>query len=154
MQRLRLKADGRIVELRDGQEFPLAPVMAAVPSAIASIVSVAADVADAARRTRSPPARLPDAVGIRKPAGRSRRDHPQLGARQAYAARTGPGIACGDCARAGRGVFGARQTLIAKLRDQLPIACQALEANCRRQVTITTAAVVANNTQGLTNQPR
>ena len=25
MQRLRLKADGRIVELRDGQEFPLAP---------------------------------------------------------------------------------------------------------------------------------
>ena len=32
MQRLRLKADGRIVELRDGQEFPLAPVAAiAVP---------------------------------------------------------------------------------------------------------------------------
>lgn len=29
MQRLRLKADGRIVELRDGQEFPLAPVIAA-----------------------------------------------------------------------------------------------------------------------------
>lgn len=27
MQRLRLKADGRIVELRDGQEFPLAPRM-------------------------------------------------------------------------------------------------------------------------------
>ena len=25
MQRLRLKADGRIVELRDGEEFPLAP---------------------------------------------------------------------------------------------------------------------------------
>jgi putative transcriptional regulator len=33
MQRLRLKADGRIVELRDGQEFPLAPVMAAATSA-------------------------------------------------------------------------------------------------------------------------
>ena len=33
MQRLRLKADGRIVELRDGREFPLAPAMAvAVPS--------------------------------------------------------------------------------------------------------------------------
>ena len=29
MRRLRLKADGRIVELRDGQEFPLAPAMAA-----------------------------------------------------------------------------------------------------------------------------
>jgi putative transcriptional regulator len=25
MQRLRLKADGRIVEIRDGEEFPLAP---------------------------------------------------------------------------------------------------------------------------------
>jgi putative transcriptional regulator len=37
MQRLRLKADGRIVELRDGQEFPLAPATAfaapAVPAA-------------------------------------------------------------------------------------------------------------------------
>src|ERR1700684_1003447 len=33
MQRLRLKADGRIVELRDGQEFPLAPdTMAAAPA--------------------------------------------------------------------------------------------------------------------------
>ena len=30
MQRLRLKADGRIVELRDGCEFPLAPATAAV----------------------------------------------------------------------------------------------------------------------------
>ncbi|HEX2635331.1 MAG TPA: transcriptional regulator, partial [Bradyrhizobium sp.] len=27
MQRLRLKADGRIVELRDGQEFPLVPAL-------------------------------------------------------------------------------------------------------------------------------
>jgi putative transcriptional regulator len=36
MQRLRLKADGRIVELRDGQEFPLAPVMlAAAPTDMA-----------------------------------------------------------------------------------------------------------------------
>lgn len=30
MQRLRLKADGRIVELRDGQEFPLAPAITAI----------------------------------------------------------------------------------------------------------------------------
>jgi len=29
MQRLRLKADGRIVELRDGEEFPLAPATTA-----------------------------------------------------------------------------------------------------------------------------
>ena len=38
MQRLRLKADGRIVELRNGQEFPLAPMMSepafATPSAL------------------------------------------------------------------------------------------------------------------------
>jgi putative transcriptional regulator len=38
MQRLRLKADGRIVELRDGQEFPLAPetpgLAPATPSAL------------------------------------------------------------------------------------------------------------------------
>jgi putative transcriptional regulator len=31
MQRLRLKADGRIVELRDGAEFPLAPATPAAP---------------------------------------------------------------------------------------------------------------------------
>jgi putative transcriptional regulator len=39
MQRLRLKADGRIVELRDGQEFPLAPAMpglAVAPTASAT----------------------------------------------------------------------------------------------------------------------
>src|SRR6188768_2711226 len=34
MQRLRLEADGRIVELRDGQEFPLAPAMPAAPAAL------------------------------------------------------------------------------------------------------------------------
>jgi putative transcriptional regulator len=39
MQRLRLKADGRIVELRDGQEFPLAPDLpAAVPAETAAPV--------------------------------------------------------------------------------------------------------------------
>jgi putative transcriptional regulator len=36
MQRLRLKADGRIVELRDGQEFPLAPGLALRMPALAS----------------------------------------------------------------------------------------------------------------------
>jgi putative transcriptional regulator len=34
MQRLRLKADGRIVELRDGQEFPLAPTMPGIALAM------------------------------------------------------------------------------------------------------------------------
>jgi putative transcriptional regulator len=37
MQRLRLKADGRIVELRDGQEFPLAPAMTADAPAATSV---------------------------------------------------------------------------------------------------------------------
>ena len=32
MQRLRLKADGRIVELRDGQEVPLDPATSLVPT--------------------------------------------------------------------------------------------------------------------------
>jgi putative transcriptional regulator len=32
MQRLRLKADGRIVEIRDGREFPLAPTAFTVPA--------------------------------------------------------------------------------------------------------------------------
>lgn len=36
MQRLRLKADGRIVELRDGQEFPLAPELATAAPATVS----------------------------------------------------------------------------------------------------------------------
>jgi putative transcriptional regulator len=48
MQRLRLKADGRIVELRDGQEFPLAPLMALAPTASVRDDSVAAATADAA----------------------------------------------------------------------------------------------------------
>jgi putative transcriptional regulator len=38
MQRLRLKADGRIVELRDGREFPLVP---AAPFAVAATASLA-----------------------------------------------------------------------------------------------------------------
>jgi putative transcriptional regulator len=42
MQRLRLKADGRIVELRDGQEFPLAPVMGISPPASISDASLVA----------------------------------------------------------------------------------------------------------------
>jgi putative transcriptional regulator len=47
MQRLRLKADGRIVELRDGQEFPLAPVVDAATSPASVVaVSIAAEPAE------------------------------------------------------------------------------------------------------------
>ena len=50
MQRLRLKADGRIVELRDGREFPLAPSM---PFAAPARTSVAPATATAAPATTS-----------------------------------------------------------------------------------------------------
>ena len=46
--RLRLKADGRIVELRDGQEFPLAP---AVPFAPAAETTALPAVRDLRRRS-------------------------------------------------------------------------------------------------------
>jgi len=54
MQRLRLKADGRIVELRDGQEFPLAPVDAIPEVASAVVVDTAPlpGVRDLRRRSR------------------------------------------------------------------------------------------------------
>jgi putative transcriptional regulator len=56
MQRLRLKADGRIVELRDGQEFPLAPTMALALPAVSSVahppISVAPGQASSAPAVR------------------------------------------------------------------------------------------------------
>jgi putative transcriptional regulator len=60
MQRLRLKADGRIVELRDGREFPLAPVISTTTSpSIAPPVTMAPEagapppaVRDLRRRAR------------------------------------------------------------------------------------------------------
>jgi putative transcriptional regulator len=58
MRRLRLKADGRIVELRDGQEFPLAPAMpglaVAMPAAslAASETTPLPAVRDLRRRAR------------------------------------------------------------------------------------------------------
>src|SRR6266404_1649554 len=55
MQRLRLKADGRIVELRDGQEFPLAPaapVAAPVTTSVAPAMATPPAVRDLRRRAR------------------------------------------------------------------------------------------------------
>ncbi len=49
MRRLRLKADGRIVELRDGQEFPLAPAM---PVAAPVEMAKPLEVRDLRRRAR------------------------------------------------------------------------------------------------------
>jgi putative transcriptional regulator len=53
MQRLRLKADGRIVELRDGQEFPLAPAM---PVAAPATTPVAQPTTYVAQGMATPPA--------------------------------------------------------------------------------------------------
>ena len=52
MQRLRLKADGRIVELRDGREFPLAPAMPATAPADAATAPTARDLRRRARLTQ------------------------------------------------------------------------------------------------------
>ena len=52
MQRLRLKADGRIVELRDGQEFPLAPAMPEAPVAAPCEAASLPAVRDLRRRAQ------------------------------------------------------------------------------------------------------
>ena len=53
MQRLRLKADGRIVELRDGREFPLAPAMpAAAPATNSTAPPVVRELRRRARLTQ------------------------------------------------------------------------------------------------------
>jgi putative transcriptional regulator len=52
MQRLRLKADGRIVELRDGREFPLAPAAPFAVPATASLVPAEAAILPAVRDLR------------------------------------------------------------------------------------------------------
>src|ERR1700704_2369198 len=50
MQRLRLKADGRIVELRDGRESPLPPVPPPAPPA--TVASTGMEVLPAVRELR------------------------------------------------------------------------------------------------------
>ena len=101
MQRLRLKADGRIVELRDGQEFPLAP--ASIPAAPAEAAPPV--VRDLRRRARL--TQLEFAARL----GRAGRDHPQLGAGQTHAARTGAGAARRDRPRPRDGVCRLGQSL-------------------------------------------
>ena len=52
MQRLRLKADGRIVELRDGQEFPLAPALSSAAPAEPAAPPAVRDLRRRARLTQ------------------------------------------------------------------------------------------------------
>ena len=52
MQRLRLKADGRIVELRDGREFPLVPTMPVAAPAERETLPAVRDLRRRARLTQ------------------------------------------------------------------------------------------------------
>ena len=62
MQRLRLKADGRIVELLDGREIPLAPDMSAAPSRKAA--SETPVVRDLRLRTKLTQAEFASRLGV------------------------------------------------------------------------------------------
>jgi putative transcriptional regulator len=67
MQRLRLKADGRIVELRDGAEFPLAPAANPLTVPAASATSAAGNspaVRDLRHRTRLTQAEFAARLGV------------------------------------------------------------------------------------------
>ena len=80
MQRLRLKADGRIVELRDGQEFPLAPAMPGLAVAMPRLaVAMPGPVASAT---------TPDTTSGETPAVRDLRRRAQL-TQTEFAARLG-----------------------------------------------------------------
>src|ERR1700742_487507 len=57
MKRFRLKADGRIVELRDGKEFPLAPDMDAV-------LAIQPGVRDLRRRAQLPQIEFASRFGV------------------------------------------------------------------------------------------
>jgi putative transcriptional regulator len=56
MQRFRLKADGRIVELRDGQEFPLVPAMPVAEPVAPATTDVALTTTDVASEMATSPA--------------------------------------------------------------------------------------------------
>jgi putative transcriptional regulator len=66
MQRLRLKADGRIVELRDGQEVPLVPAMPLTPSAASVVDGIASSpgVRDLRRRARLTQQEFAERLGV------------------------------------------------------------------------------------------
>ena len=66
MQRLRLKADGRIVELRDGREFPLAPTLpvAESPKIPSEKAGTAPEVRDLRRRVQLTQLEFADRLGV------------------------------------------------------------------------------------------
>jgi putative transcriptional regulator len=66
MQRLRLKADGRIVELRDGQEFPLVPEIPEACSATSAADETASSprVRDLRHRARLTQQEFAERLGV------------------------------------------------------------------------------------------
>jgi putative transcriptional regulator len=66
MQRLRLKADGRIVELRDGHEVPLVPAMPLASSAasVAHGIASSPGVRDLRRRARLTQQEFAERLGV------------------------------------------------------------------------------------------
>ncbi|THD67217.1 MAG: helix-turn-helix domain-containing protein [Bradyrhizobium sp.] len=66
MQRLRLKADGRIVELRDGREFPLAPspAFAVAPLEATAETATPPAVRDLRRRARLTQMEFANRLGV------------------------------------------------------------------------------------------
>ena len=75
MQRLRLKADGRIVELRDGQEFPLAPAMPGLAPAMPGLATAMPEEASAVAIEAAP------LLGVRDLRRRSRLTQLEFAAR-------------------------------------------------------------------------
>ncbi|HRO00998.1 MAG TPA: helix-turn-helix domain-containing protein [Nitrobacter sp.] len=65
MQRLRLKADGRIVEIRDGEEFPLSPSMHVAVSASDDVGPTSApEVKSLRRRARLTQVEFAQRLGV------------------------------------------------------------------------------------------
>jgi putative transcriptional regulator len=64
MRRLRLKADGRIVELRDGREFPLAPIEPAMSEEAPAAPTSSLAVRDLRRRARLTQVEFASRLGV------------------------------------------------------------------------------------------
>jgi putative transcriptional regulator len=64
MQRFRLKADGRIVELRDGRECPLVPAMEACAAEVQTLTGETPPVRDLRRRARLTQQEFAAKVGV------------------------------------------------------------------------------------------
>jgi putative transcriptional regulator len=64
MQRFRLKADGRIVELRDGRECPLVPAMETCAAEVQTLTGETPPVRDLRRRARLTQQEFAAKVGV------------------------------------------------------------------------------------------